>query len=102
MTIVFQNIEETIYFFEIYEMKFYFSSFFNKKRFINKYQSFIEIEEKKIVNKYHYSIDIKKYLLIALYLKIEHRGFLVEVNGEKLKYNDFNFITNVYKFKESW
>lgn len=100
MTIVYQNIEESHYYFNVGDITFYFSSSFNRKRFKNRYLEYITNEERKIINKYHITLDIKIYLLIAFYTSIEHRGFLVEVEKQKLKLNDINFITKLFHYNE--
>lgn len=84
-TIVYQDIKETVFNYEIYDLCFHFSSFFNRKRFMQNVETFVKIEEMKIVNKYQLQIDIKKYLAIAFYKKIERRGFFVtQKDGKEL------------------
>lgn len=62
---------------ELLETKFYFSSSFNKDRFLKGYQSYIKEEEDKIISKYGVLISLRYYLLIAFYKKIEKRGFYI-------------------------
>lgn len=100
MTIVYQNIEESHYYFNVGDITFYFSSSFNRERFKNRYLEYITNEERKIINKYHITLDIKIYLLIAFYTSIEHRGFLVEVDKQKLKLSDINFMTKLFHYNE--
>ena len=83
--IVYQNIKETVFNYEIYDLCFHFSSLFNKTRFVQNVETYVSIEEMKIINKYQLLIDIKKYLAIAFYKKIERRGFYITVDGEELK-----------------
>ena len=83
-TIIYQNIKETVYSYEIYDLCFHFSSLFNKNRFIEKVENYVNIEEMKIINKYQLQIDIKKYLAIAFYKKIERRGFYISNSGEDI------------------
>lgn len=83
-TIVYQNIKETVFNYEIYDLCFHFSSLFNRKRFEDNVQIYVNMEEMKIINKYQLQIDIKKYLAIAFYKKIEKRGFYINMNNEEL------------------
>ena len=77
MVRVIYDIEKSEYFSKIGNMKFYFTSIFNKKRFDNNYQYFIEEETHKLQSKYHVNINIFNYLLVVFYKKIEKRGFKV-------------------------
>lgn len=69
---------------ELLETQFYFSSSFNKERFLRGYTSYIKEEEDKIIAKYGLNISIRFYLLLAYYMKIEKRGFYVK------KYSEFS------------
>ena len=82
-TIVYQNIKETVFNYEIYDLCFHFSSLFNLTRFKQNVETYVKIEEMKIVNKYQLQIDMKKYLAIAFYKKIERRGFFVKQKDGK-------------------
>lgn len=72
---VFYDLNESYYFSDISDMRFYFSSSFNKKRFEERYQEFIKCEEDKINAKYGIKLILKNYLLLSFYTKIEKRGF---------------------------
>lgn len=85
--IVYQNIKETVFNYEIYDLCFHFSSLFNKNRFEQNVQTYCNIEEMKIINKYQLQIDIKKYLAIAFYKKIERRGFYISIGDEPIPDN---------------
>ena len=74
---VYYDLTESVEFVELLETRFYFSSSFNKERFLSGYESYIKEEEDKIIAKYGISISIRYYLLIAYYLKIEKRGFYI-------------------------
>ena len=82
--IVYQNIKETVFNYEIYDLCFHFSSLFNKNRFVENVKTYCNIEEMKIINKYQLQIDIKKYLAIAFYKKIERRGFYISIGDEPI------------------
>lgn len=100
MNHVYQDITKSDITFEIDDIKFYFSSLFNKERFKRKYESFINEEENKIMIKYKFPINMRKYLLLSLYHKIEIRGFLVEINEKKLKKDDIIINTNILFYNE--
>ena len=74
---VFHDLTESTEYVEMLETRFYFSSSFNKDRFLNGYQSYIKEEEDKIIAKYNVIISVRYYLLISYYLKIEKRGFYI-------------------------
>lgn len=83
-TIVYQNIKDSVFSYEIYDLCFHFSSLFNKDRFIKNVETYVNIEGMKIINKYQLQIDIRKYLAIAFYKKIERRGFYISNSGEDI------------------
>ena len=74
---IYYDLTESKEYVELLESRFYFSSSFNKDRFLKGYESYIREEENKIIAKYGVSISIRFYLLIAFYLKIEKRGFCI-------------------------
>ena len=74
---VYHDLTESKEFVEMLETRFYFSSSFNKNRFLNGYQRYIKEEEDKIIAKYNVIISVRYYLLISYYLKIEKRGFYI-------------------------
>lgn len=74
---IFYDLTESDVYVELLDCRFYFSSSFNKDRFLSGYESYIKEEEDKIIAKYNILISIRFYLLLAYYLKIEKRGFYV-------------------------
>lgn len=74
---VFYDLTESNEFVELLQTRFYFSSSFNKDRFLSGYENYIKEEEDKIKSKYGIKISIRYYLLIAFYIKIEKRGFYI-------------------------
>lgn len=84
-TIVYQNIKETVFNYEIYDLCFHFSSLFNLTRFKKNVEDYVKIEEMKIINKYQLQIEMKQYLAIAFYKKIEKRGFYITSHGIQIK-----------------
>lgn len=77
MRTVFYDLDKSEYYTKINNMKFYFSSAFNKRRFENNFNEYVEEEHKKLKFKYRVNIDIYNYLMVAFYKKIEKRGFRV-------------------------
>lgn len=74
---IYHDLTESNEYVELLESRFYFSSSFNKERFLKGYQDYIKEEEDKIIAKYGINISIRYYLLIAFYIKIEKRGFYI-------------------------
>lgn len=86
---VYQDIFESNYYYDYESYRLYFSSLFNKKRFIERIEEFIKDENIKNSNKYGVKIDLTNYLIIVLYKKIEKRGFRVYNNSELIKIEKF-------------
>ena len=97
---VYYDLTESKEFIEMLDTRFYFSSSFNKDRFLKGYQSYIKEEEDKIIAKYGISISIRYYLLIAYYMKIEKRGFFIKKYSEKTKDYDIIINRNMITFTE--
>lgn len=93
MNLVYQNIEESTFNFEVEDIKFYFSSSFNLKRFKDRCIEFINKEERKIINRYNLDIDLSKYFLISFYKLIEKRGFLIEYKNKRINKSDLNIVS---------
>lgn len=74
---IYHDLTESVEFVELLQTRFYFSSSFNKERFLKGYEEYIKEEEDKIKAKYGINISIRYYLLIAYYIKIEKRGFYI-------------------------
>ena len=86
---VYQDIFESNYYYDYESYRLYFSSLFNKNRFISRIEEFIKDENIKNSNKYGVKIDLTNYLIIVLYKKIEKRGFRVYNNSELIKIEKF-------------
>lgn len=86
---VYNDINDSNYCVELDKIKIYFSSEFNKERFLNGYESFIKEENLKIQNKYKVNIIANYYLLFSYYKRIEKRGFRIinKVTGAEIKDN---------------
>lgn len=97
---IYYDLTESTEYVEMLETRFYFSSSFNKERFLGGYESYIKEEEDKIIAKYGVSISIRFYLLIAYYLKIEKRGFYIKRYSEKTNNYDIILQRNNITFTE--
>lgn len=75
---IYYDLTESVEYVELLRNRFYFSSSFNKERFLRGYESYIKTEEDKIIAKYGVKISIRFYLLMAYYLRIEKRGFYIK------------------------
>lgn len=94
---VYYDLTESTEYVELLNTRFYFSSSFNKERFLSGYESYIKEEENKIIAKYKINISIRFYLLLSYYLKIEKRGFYVVkdknniINKNTIIFTELNF-----------
>lgn len=75
---IYYDLTESDVFVELLECRFYFSSSFNKERFLKGYETYIKEEEDKIIAKYGLLLSVRFYLLMAYYLRIEKRGFYIK------------------------
>lgn len=82
---IFNDIDESTYFSEVDNYKFYFSSLSYKNKFETRLAEYITTEEKKLELKFNTKIDAKLLLMFDLYRKLEKRGFRVENNSKVLK-----------------
>ena len=97
---IYYDLTESTEYVDLLESRFYFSSSFNKERFLGGYESFIKEEEDKIIAKYGIALSIRFYLLIAFYLKIEKRCFYIKRYSEKTKNYDITIDRNYITFTE--
>lgn len=75
-------------------LKFYFSSQLYLDKFLINAANYTSQENVKIKIKYNLDIDLTEYLLIALYKKIEKRGFYI-TGSSPLKLDNFTFINKI-------
>lgn len=95
-SIVYNNIDDSAFFIDVGKCRIYFSSEFNKSRFLKNYKNYIDEENAKLENKYHVKIVANYYLLFAFYKKIEKRGFRIENNITNARINEnLTFITEL-------
>ena len=97
---VYYDLTESKEIVELLNTRFYFSSSFNKERFLRGYESYIKEEEDKIIAKYGINISIRYYLLIAYYMKIEKRGFYLKKYNESSEDFDIILTRNKITFTE--
>ncbi len=97
---VYHDLTESSEYVELLQTRFYFSSSFNKERFLNGYETYIKEEEDKIIAKYGINISIRFYLLIAYYIKIEKRGFYLTKYSTLSKKYDIIINRNTIIFTE--
>lgn len=91
------DLNESGYFYQIGYYIFYFSSAFNRDRFISRFPNFVKEETNKLRVKYHVNIDLTDYLQVVFYKKIEKRGFRVLT----CRNNDIISLDEDYIFKIS-
>lgn len=97
---IYYDLSESKEFVELLNTRFYFSSSFNKERFLKGYEAYVKEEEDKLIARYGINISIRYYLLIAYYIKIEKRGFLLKKYSEYSKEYDIILTRNKVSFTE--
>ncbi len=86
------NLYESKFYYDLFNLRFYFSSEFYKEKFKNEVHDYIMIETIKFKNKYKIKIMLNNYFAIAFYKRIEKRGFrIVEKNTKKELNEDILF-----------
>lgn len=86
--IVYNDINDSTFYIDVGKARVYFSSEFNKQRFLKGYILYIKEETNKLEKKYHVKIGANYYLLFAYYKKIEKRGFRIENNITGTRMNE--------------
>lgn len=93
---VYNIIEESPFYLDIENYRFYFSSEFNRVRFENKYKEYIKEENNKINHRYNFNVNLSIPLLFSLYSRIEKRGFRVySLTDEFLLLKEIKFSSNI-------
>lgn len=84
---IYLNIDESIYYYEYKNLKFYFSSKFNLKRFSEKVDEFVKKETYNLQIKFQNPVYIDEFLAIVFYRKIERRGFRIQeaISDKRIK-----------------
>ena len=79
------------FFFVYKNLKFYFSSEFNLRRFKDKVCKFTYDENEKFINKYKINIDLIDFFLFSFYENIEKRGYkILDMENNTLIVNSKN------------
>lgn len=86
--VVYNDINDSTYYLDVGKARLFFSSEFNKSRFLANYNYYIKEETCKLEKKYHVKIVANYYLMFAFYKKIEKRGFRIENNVTNAKINE--------------
>lgn len=95
---IYNDLNESTYSYKAYGLIFYFSSEFYKKKFKLNLVEFVEKESKKLQGYYRVKNIFDSYFAIALYKRIEKRGFRVIVDDKfhkELKEDEVNFIASL-------
>lgn len=74
----YNTVDSIDYYFVYKNLKFYFSSEFNLRRFKENICKFTFEENQKFVNKYKVNIDLIDYFVFSFYENIEKRGYKIE------------------------
>ena len=84
--------------FEDYEdLRFYFSSTFNKEKFKKLCKFYVESENAKLINRNKIDIDLSYYFMISLYQSIESRGFKIISIKKNVELVNSRFINLKFK-----
>ena len=75
------KLSESPFVYEKYGIKFYFSSEFYLKKFMNEVEKFIDEETMKLEIRYKIPISAGIYFMFVYYKKVEKRGYRVVYNG---------------------
>lgn len=95
--VIYYNIDESTYFVEIDNFRFYFSRVLYKDKFENNYLDNILRENQKISYRYNNECDFTIMLLFYLYKRIEKNGFYIcELKNNKwVRINECKFKCNL-------
>lgn len=85
---VYHDLRESSYYFDFEDLRFYFSSDFYRRRYIERLEAYIEVSILKFWggNKVALPVEgLREYFAVVLYKLIEKRGFRVLKNGEDIE-----------------
>lgn len=71
------ELKKSLYNYRFGHWIFYFSSELYRNKFMALIEDFISMEQQKLKNRYKLDINFRLYFAIALYKKIEKRGFYI-------------------------
>ena len=96
--LIYNDIKESIYFYDYGDLRFYFSSELYRDKFKAKVIYYIIEERNKMCIRYKCIVQCDDMLALTLYKKIEKRGFRVENNKSRKILNEHYIIeSNVWK-----
>ena len=96
--LIYNDIKESIYFYDYGDLRFYFSSELYRDKFKAKVVNYIIEERNKMFIRYKCIVQCDDMLALTLYKKIEKRGFRVENNKSRKILNEHYIIeSNVWK-----
>lgn len=75
--IVYNDLKNTPFKYEIDNKTFYFSSAFHRNKFKKEYKEYCKNENLKFKNRYKVDIDLTDVFIITFYKKVENRGFRI-------------------------
>lgn len=82
---IYTDINESTYYLDVDEIRFYFSSIVYRDKFSERYEKFLQDEQKKLEIKYNAKINCRPLMLFKLYTMIEKRGFRVYINDKEIE-----------------
>lgn len=85
---IYWNLRESNITAQVEGITFYFSSKFNKDRFLRDYKNYITMESIKIFSKYKIPLNFELFLILAKYRSIEKRGFRIVIDNKEYTYRD--------------
>lgn len=74
---IYLDIKESTIWYKVGKYKFYFSSNYYRRKFINSVENLIKVEKRKLELRFHIDILDEDFLLLYVYSKIETRGFYI-------------------------
>lgn len=83
------NLRKSKYTLEKDCITFYFSSEFYLKKFKDKVEEFVELENRKFESRYNMPINLRYYFLVVFYKRTEKRGFLIKYNNVFVENTEF-------------
>ena len=84
---VYNDIDESVFYFTYNKLRFYFSSLLYKEKFTRQYKQFLKEEMMKLRIKYKANIYADEMILLLLYKQIEKRGFKVLYDNKRISEN---------------
>lgn len=87
--LIYIDINESTFVFELENIKFYFSSDFYLQKYKKEYRSYVKNQQNKLKLQLMCNISAEYIFMINLYKKIEKRGFKVLYKNKSLPENYF-------------